>query len=644
MKNAIVAGIALISVVLGFCGCSSAGGSSSGSGGSGPYTVTIASSGAMTGESLVADHSDALSGDIVTLTASLVTGREVVLSGTDTSTSLTVSISPTIISADGGTSSFTMPAGNVTIAAVFQTAQSAAASYEIQWIEDLVAMSQDLAADYTLMRTLDFSDPDSYESGTVDTSLTTGEGFTPIGSAATFDHQDSKFSGTFDGQGYRIANLRINRPDDWNMGLFGVASFQARIHDLELVDPVVTGDYNVGSILGRVDDAYENTDSGSFILSTCSVSGGTVTGYQYTGGIVGGIDFTSERGVSFSDCTFQGGVDGENSTGGLFGSVADSLVVMSSCTVGAGSTISGTSVTGGLAGRISRLNSMSSCTNEAAVTGGDNTGGIVGLLIGDSPESTVADCVSFGDLTVDGTCGGIVGYHYNASIENCHNLGHITIADSGNGVGGIVGYASYETSYVDDDEARISSCSSSGDITQASSSGGFIGGLTGRTYISVENCYSSGTIDVNSYGQIGGLISGTAVGVRNCYTLNTITGTHSTPTVGGLIGYMGGDGSVENSIAFGDSIGSGTGTNINANLLIGDTLGTVSQGYVNDSMTISYTVPAGPNGVAGTPLSSGEFLNSGSTVYSSWDFADTWTMEAGGPELQAKTVLLDSLP
>lgn len=644
MRTKIVKALALIGVVMGLFGCSNATGSSSGPGGSGPFTVTITTSGDTAGESLVTDHSEALSGDIVSLTATLGTGREVVLSCTDTSTSLTVSISPTIISTDSGTSSFTMPAGNVTITALFQTAQTGGASYEIHWIEDLVAMSQDLAADYTLMRNLDFDDPDSYESGTVDTSLTTGEGFTPIGSSATFEDQHSKFSGTFDGEGYRITNLRIHRPDDSNMGLFGVASFEARIHDLILVDPVVTGDYRVGSILGSVDDDYEHSDSGSFILTSCSVSGGSVTGYQYTGGIVGRVDFSSERVVSFSDCTFHGSVEGGNSTGGLFGSVTDSLVGISSCTVGAGSTISGTSVTGGLAGKISRLTSMSSCINEAAVTGSDNTGGIVGWLVGDSPDSTVSECVSFGNLTVNGTGGGIVAYHYNASIQNCHNLGHITITDTGNGVGGLIGYASYETAYFYDDEARISSCSSSGDITQASSSSGHVGGLIGRTYISVEDCYSKGTIDVNSFGQIGGLMSGTAVGVRNCYTVSTITGTSGGCTVGGLLGFMGEDGSVENCVAFGDSIGSGTGTNINANLLIGNTLGAVSQGYVNASMTISYTVPAGPNGVAGTPLSSGEFLNSGSTVYGSWDFADTWTMEAGGPELHAKTVLIDSLP
>ena len=178
-----------------------------------------------------------------------------------------------------------------------------------------------------------------------------------------------------------------------------------------------------------------------------------------------------------------------------------------------------------------------------------------------------------------------------------------------------------------------------------SSRSAYVGGFIGITYMDVSDCYNSGTINVNSYGQTGGFMCGVDYRVvKNCYTLSSITGTHDYPTVGGMSGGLGSEGSIQNCIAFGDSIGSGTGENINANLFVGSNYGgSTSQVYVNDAMTISYTIDPFPNGLPGDSLTAGAFLNQASVVYSSWDFAGTWVMEAEGPELRAKTALLSSL-
>jgi len=42
-----------------------------------------------------------------------------------------------------------------------------------------------------------------------------GEGWHPIGD------EENPFTGTFDGDGYKITNLTINRPEKINIGLFG---------------------------------------------------------------------------------------------------------------------------------------------------------------------------------------------------------------------------------------------------------------------------------------------------------------------------------------------------------------------------------------------------------------------------------------
>jgi formylglycine-generating enzyme len=80
------------------------------------YAVTVSPSGAVSGESVSADVTEAAEGAIVTLTASLNSGRQVALSASG------VTISPATISSDGGTATFTMPAAAVEVTATFSIA------------------------------------------------------------------------------------------------------------------------------------------------------------------------------------------------------------------------------------------------------------------------------------------------------------------------------------------------------------------------------------------------------------------------------------------------------------------------------------------------------------------------------------------
>ncbi|MBI9106984.1 MAG: hypothetical protein JEZ04_09590 [Spirochaetales bacterium] len=511
----------------------------------------------------------------------------------------------------------------------------------IDSIEDLIRVADGLSGDYVLTCDLDFNDPGSYESGVVDISLTSGEGFQPIGSYATFENQDAKFSGSFDGQNYTISNLYINRPDESFVGLFGAAGVTSRIHNLVLENPIVTGDGLVGAVIGRLDDYYEGDETGSIILELCSVTGAVITGDSNTGGLVGKIYSSYDLDILLSGCVFQGTIDGGSYTGGIVGDIDAGLINFSSCTVQDGSSVSGDDYTGGLAGRLLHLGSMTESHNLADVSGGLDTGGAVGFLYGEDDTSLVSDSLSTGDVTLNGQGGGFIGRLRNASVINCHNTGNVMILESGGtSYGGFIGYINYDSAYYDDDNSRISNCSSTGTVNSDIS--GIIGSFIGLAYMSVEDCYTTGSIDSVSSSQIGGFIAGTSRSVKNCYTTGSVIGINGV-TIGGFAGQLGSDGSIENCIAFGDSIGSGTAENINANLFVGSSLGNLSQIYVNDNMTMSFSVSAVPNGDAGTDLSSAEFINSASTVYSTWDFTSTWTITPEGPELQDKLTLLASL-
>ncbi|MBN1647824.1 MAG: hypothetical protein JW874_07315 [Spirochaetales bacterium] len=77
------------------------------------YSVSINPTGALSGEALTADAAAAEEGDTITLSAELNAGRLVTLNAEG------VTISPSNISTDGGAATFTMPAADVTVNAVF---------------------------------------------------------------------------------------------------------------------------------------------------------------------------------------------------------------------------------------------------------------------------------------------------------------------------------------------------------------------------------------------------------------------------------------------------------------------------------------------------------------------------------------------
>ncbi|KKL12757.1 hypothetical protein LCGC14_2532540 [marine sediment metagenome] len=74
-------------------------------------------------------------------------------------------------------------------------------------VDELQAMENDLTADYELGNNINASATSGWNGG---------EGFDPIGSSG------SEFTGSFDGKGYTINDLFINRPEETGVGLFGV--------------------------------------------------------------------------------------------------------------------------------------------------------------------------------------------------------------------------------------------------------------------------------------------------------------------------------------------------------------------------------------------------------------------------------------
>ena len=154
-----------------------------------------------------------------------------------------------------------------------------------------------------------------------------GLGFEPIGFSSTL-HVN------FDGNGYTISGLNINRPDKLYIGLFGCIS-SSSIKNLNLVDADIIGAYDCGGIAGycagdiiscTVDGsvigvmAQSNNGVGGIVGRivgdiSCCTNYAEVSSYAQTGGIVGYI-----KGDIYSSCN-HGVVNGlgSNPIGGIVG-------------------------------------------------------------------------------------------------------------------------------------------------------------------------------------------------------------------------------------------------------------------------------------------------------------------------------------
>ncbi|NLV21731.1 MAG: hypothetical protein GXY49_07070, partial [Syntrophomonadaceae bacterium] len=214
-----------------------------------------------------------------------------------------------------------------------------------------------------------------------------GTGWQPIGSGDTY------FTGSFDGAGYTISNLLINRPEGNYTGLFGSTGINAKLLNVKLENATVNG--------GRLSGCLVGYNEGS--LGNCNASG-DISGSSYTGGLIG-----SNWG-NITTCCSTGNVSGSAyNTGGLagynYGSISNSYA--------SGSVSSDSYNTGGLAGY--NYGSISNSYASGSVSSNSyDTGGLVG-----ENDGSISNSYASGSVSGDSDTGGLVGYN-GKSISNCY--------------------------------------------------------------------------------------------------------------------------------------------------------------------------------------------------------------------------------
>lgn len=293
-----------------------------------------------------------------------------------------------------------------------------------------------------------------------------GEGWVPIGFLNPWGRSEG-FTGSYDGNGFRISNLTIEKPDFWAIGMFGYLEGNAILKNITLENVNVAGWMVSGGLVGlngSSDDEEQNPS-----IENCSVNGKVVV--SDTSGVVGGLvgGLVGGNYGQINGCLFTGKVEGERTTGGLVGvnengNITDSF---------AEADVSGERTVGGLVG-VNEEGIVSGSYFSGKVKSGIRAGGLVGVNNGD-----ISSSFAQGEVTAERLAGGLAGRN-SGSIEDCYARGNISGDDRAGGlialnmgnisnsyaachikgeehVGGIVGQneGAVEDSYYDKDVAGL---------------------------------------------------------------------------------------------------------------------------------------------------------------------------------------------
>ncbi len=223
------------------------------------------------------------------------------------------------------------------------------------------------------------------------------------------------FSGTFDGNGHAVRNLRLT--GFASLGLFGAVQSSGRILNLSLRDADVMSTQYAGALAGQNAGTVQHCDSTGSVVSLASYSYGA-------GGLVG-----ANTGI-VTDSRSAAEVIGDYYVGGLAASNSGTLAQCA--TTGY---VFGNEYVGALAGTNSGI--VSRCYSDANVTGYYYTGGLVG-----SSTGAVIACYATGAVTGSNYLGGLIGSN-SGLLRHSYSVATVTCTGTSYySVGYLVGYGS----------------------------------------------------------------------------------------------------------------------------------------------------------------------------------------------------------
>lgn len=446
-------------------------------------------------------------------------------------------------------------------------------------------------------------------------------GFNPIGDSAT------EYSGDFDGAGFTVSGLTINRPTESNIGLFGVSL--GTIANLGLSNVSIAGENQVGGISGANNGGEINN---SYVT-------GSISGNDFVGGITGAITGVGSVVTSYSTAS----VTSIGSAGGLVGFNLNGTIDAS---YASGAVVGGTA--GGLVGQnfapgtITNSYFDSFTTGLGVGAGSDTNAQTIGVVSGDwnnNPDAYEvlsyanfdftndwfitegrsrpmlraflnADGVSISNLyQLQGMSANLIGsYVLTQDINAWATADSVAAGNAGNNsdVWGGLGFASVGSfpaiflgsidgaDHVVDglsinrpDESAIGLIGTQGNsisnigLTNVDIVGNeFVGGLVGWNSADIDNSFVTGSITGAS--EVGGLVGRNRFPtISNSYFTGSVTGVNvGNDSIAGLVGQNNGE--IISSYSIANVVG-----DINVGGLVGRSEFILGSG-INSSISTSY--------------------------------------------------------
>lgn len=459
-----------------------------------------------------------------------------------------------------------------------------------------------------------------------------------------FNGMGYDFTGDFNGNDRKISNLTDFVFYSNNMGLFGLTNGghiynlnldnivmnnnssvagllvgdakDTHIENIRLENSSITSSDTAGGVIGR----YENTNgsgelneiyiSGTnvsvpsaklagglvgyiygpgspLIIKNVYVDGGSVTGHDLVGGLVGGTDGSLTISGSYTSNTIMSESNGFG-FGGLIGRAGPNVEISNSYSSSNINLDNGGQSTGGLVGHVGGGDSSINSSYFNGVISGIalgnpsyQTGGLIGLLKYGSSPYNIDNSYSNTNITLPSgsqDTGGLVG---NIADSNFRSDGSISIGSvsGGNNIGGIVGYMSGTGSTFKGAETSMT-------VNGESQVGGFVGVMDNDSRIIYGGAMGDVTANGDIVGGFAGVMAGTSY-VDQAYSKGNVTSSNGN-LVGGFVGLMKNE---NNKITYAhadgnvvaDNTTSGYGQNVGG--FVGRTMGEIHEAYARGSVT-----------------------------------------------------------
>jgi len=274
---------------------------------------------------------------------------------------------------------------------------------EISDATDLQAMENDLSADYEVINHIDAESTDTWN---WNEDRQVYEGFDPVGT----------FTGSFDGGGYVITRLHIDRYPSGVLGLFSVNATDGSISRIGLKECWVHGRSVLGILCGRNEGRI--WDSWAEDQNPARAEGvfGEETAMNFAiiiGGLVGRnrtLSGTKKGGKIWGCYTKNVGVRGQGQIGGFVGGNIGYGKLWANYSDG-GAVIASRTYSGGFVGRNGGYAEIRDCYSTMEVS---STSTRVGGLVGNNAnDATIHTSYSIGSVTGSNLVGGLVGEQSN---------------------------------------------------------------------------------------------------------------------------------------------------------------------------------------------------------------------------------------